>query len=248
MPEVFHFGPLHLYSFGFCVAFGVLVCLGLMSRSAMKAGMPSSEFVFDMVFITVIAGFLGARVFYILENLSWYLKSPLRMLAIWEGGLIFYGGVWVSFAALVFYLRRRHFSVWDALDFLAPYIALAHAFGRVGCFLNGCCLGKYCNLPWVVIFPGETIARHPAQLYEAGLNVLLFTFLVKKYDRKHFPGQIAILYFSGYSVIRFFIETVREGTPILFGLTHNQISSVLLLAAAIFLYSNRKRASGKVSL
>ena len=242
MPVLFSAGPLHLYSFGVCTAAGVLLSLFLMRRASSAAGMPAGDFVLDLVMITVASGFAGARLFYIFENFSWYQEHPWTVFSVWEGGLIFYGGVWASLLAVIFFLKCRRISPWAGLDFIIPYVALTHAFGRLGCFLNGCCWGRVCELPWAVTFPGEIHPRHPAQLYEAVLDLLLFFFLRRVFLRKKFSGQIILLYLGLYGVIRFGMEMVREGHSLWAGLTHNQWTSLLLMVGTIFLYRRRKRA------
>ncbi len=214
------------------VALGVLFSLYLMGREAVRCGFPAKEEAFDFVFVTVVAGFIGARLLYVIENWRDYASSPMGLFAIWEGGLIFYGGMATSLAALFIFLKVRRLSVPKSFDFLVPYIALTHAFGRIGCFLNGCCSGDICNFPWAVHFPGEAFARHPAQLYEAVLDVVLFLSL-QRYKKAHpFPGIVTCRYFMGYALIRFGVEFVRNSNPAVFGFTYNQwISMVVLLSA-----------------
>ena len=166
-PVLLSLGPVHVYSFGVLVALGVLISLYGMVRDARESGILSRDAVYDLLFVTLLAGFAGGRLFYIVQNLEWYSRHPLDVFALWEGGLIFYGGLMGGLIGLAVFCRWKRVPYIAALDFMAPYLALSHAFGRVGCFLNGCCVGSACELPWAVHFPGDLISRHPAQLYEA---------------------------------------------------------------------------------
>ncbi len=231
-PILIHFGAFQIYSFGVLVALGVLFSLYLMGRESARSGFPEKDGAFDLVFVTVVAGFLGARILYVVENWRDYQNSPLGLFAIWEGGLIFYGGMAASLAAMFIFLKMRHLPIGKSFDFLVPYIALTHAFGRVGCFLNGCCTGDICDLPWAVHFPGESFARHPAQLYEAILDVLLFLFLQKQKKSQPLSGIVTCRYFMGYALIRFCVEFVRNSNPGVFGFTYNQWISLAALFSA----------------
>jgi phosphatidylglycerol:prolipoprotein diacylglycerol transferase len=235
-PILFQLGGLPVYTFGFLVAAGVLLSLFWMSRRAKRTGFPPGDMAFDMVFAAVASGFLGARLYYVIQNAGWYAEHPLQILAFWEGGLIFYGGMAGAFFGLWVFTKFKKVSFFKALDFILPYVALTQAFGRLGCFMNGCCYGKVCDLPWAVKFQGMTQAVHPAQLYESGLDFLLFIFLNRRYDKEHFDGQIALLYFLGYTGVRFIVEGFREN-PALGIFTINQWISLAVFAAAAGFYA-----------
>ncbi len=212
-PILFSLGPFHLYSFGVTVAAGVLLSLLLMTRRAQRDGFPRPDDVFDLVFVVVAFGFLGARLFYVFQNFEGYRAHPLSIFAIWEGGLIFYGGVMGALVALFVFMKIRGIPFLKGLDFLLPYESLAHGFGRIGCFFNGCCGGRLCSLPWGVKFPGSAFPTHPTQLYEAAFDFAFFFFLNARTARKKFDGEISGLYFMTYAVARFVIEFYREGNP-----------------------------------
>jgi len=154
-PTLLSLGSFHLYSFGVMVAAGVLLATWLLCRRARSSDFINSEQVVDLIFVIVVAGFVGGRSFYVIQNWKWYREVPLRILAFWEGGLIFYGGLLFAVLAVIGFTRMKKIPTFKFLDFMIPYVALAHAFGRIGCFLNGCCGGKICHLPWAVHFPGQ---------------------------------------------------------------------------------------------
>ncbi len=240
IPVLLSFGPIHLYSYGLSIALGILLSFFLMSRQAVREGFPSQENVSDLLFAAVFWGFVGARVFYIAENLSYYLASPLKVFAVWEGGLIFYGGVIMGLAGFYMTVRVKKLSFWKTLDFITPYVALTHAFGRIGCFLNGCCYGKTCDLPWAVHFPEVAGKVHPTQLYEALFDLGLFFFLIAFRKRVKFEGQVALLYLLLYSLGRYLIEFLREPTWLWQGLSFNQWMSILIITVVFFIFQNKK--------
>ena len=241
-PVLFSIGPLPVYAFGFLVASGVLLSLVLMNRKARRTGFPPGDMAFDMVFVTVLAGFLGARLYYVLQNAGWYFRNPLQIFALWEGGLIFYGGQAGALLGIWIFFKAKKIAPLKGLDFILPYVALTQAFGRIGCFLNGCCMGKACDLPWAVRFPELPYPVHPAQLYEAVSDLGLFLFLNARYDKKRFDGEITALYFAGYALIRFAVEFLRADNPAWGVLTINQWVSVgVFVAAAGFYIKGKKR-------
>ena len=243
-PILFSFGVLHLYSYGLSIAVGVLLSLFLMSRRALKEGFPKADEVLDIAFTILVWGFLGARLFYVIQNLSYYAAEPLKIFAVWEGGLIFYGGVLAALVGFWLTVRKLNVSFWKALDFIVPYGALAHAFGRIGCFLNGCCYGKACDLPWAVRFPELSHAVHPAQLYEAFYDLALFAFLLTRRKRSRFEGEIGLLYFLFYGMGRYLIEFVREPGWMWLGLTSNQwLSAAIIVVAFVFFKSRLRKTS-----
>ncbi len=239
-PVLFYIGPLPVFSFGTLIALGVFLSLFLMNRKSKRTGFPASpELIADLVFAGVFSGFLGGRLFYIFENGAYYWREPLRIFALWDGGLIFYGGVAGALLGLFWTFQIRKISYWKGLDFLIPYGALIHAFGRVGCFLNGCCAGKVCDLPWAVTVEG--VKLHPVQLYEAAFNFLLFLFLNARYEKKKFEGEIIALYFILYAAGRFVFEFFRVNPGWI--LSYNQWESLALLSAGGIIYMRRRKGS-----
>lgn len=245
IPILFSWGPVKIYSFGVMILCGLFLSLFLMRRVSRRDGFPGDDTSFDLVFVTVMAGFLGARVLYILQNWQWYLENPGAVFFIWEGGLTFYGGMIGSLAALFLFMKKRGIPPLKGLDFLIPYVALTQAFGRIGCFLNGCCLGKECALPWAVVYPGSDHAVHPAQLYEAVYVMGLYGFLAMLYAKKKFNGQVICAYMMAYAAGRFIVEFFRDGNSGFLILTWNQwgsIAIVFLAAAAYRFLSGNKPA------
>ncbi|HNX69138.1 MAG TPA: prolipoprotein diacylglyceryl transferase [Candidatus Omnitrophota bacterium] len=240
IPVLLSIGPLHLYSYGVCIALGVLLSVFLMTRRAVREGFPAPDDVLDISFWTLVWGFAGARFSYIGQNFSYYLAYPLKIVAVWEGGLIVYGGLLAGLLGFYLTARKKKIPFWKMLDFIVPYTALSQAFGRIGCFLNGCCFGKECGFPWAVRFPDMAYAVHPAQLYEAAFDLFLFVFLLSKRKSARFEGQIALLYFAFYGFGRYMIEFFREPNLVWLGLSSGQWTSILAVTAAFGFFMFRQ--------
>lgn len=240
-PILFSFGPLHLYAYGFCIAVGVLLSVFFMERQAKKDGFPEVGQVLELVFSVLIWGFAGSRLFYVLQDLSYYESEPLKIFAVWEGGLIFYGGAIFSVFGFWLTTQRKSMPFWKSLDFIIPYGVLTHAFGRIGCFMNGCCYGRVCDLPWCIQFPRLAHKVHPTQLYEAAFDLILALFLLATRKKARFEGQIALLYFLLYGLGRYLIDFLREPSRLWFGMTLSQWISVAMITIAFLLFKVRQK-------
>jgi len=238
-PVLFHIGDFAIHTYGVCVALGVLLALLLMRKSALREGW-SAEETADLVLWFTVASFLGARLFYVFQNFGYYAGNPLEIFAIWQGGVVFYGGVFAGLFFLWAYSRFKKRPFFKITDFFAPYVLLAHGVGRIGCFLNGCCYGKFTTLPWAVSYPLGPETVHPVQLYEALFNFSMFPVLLGCHRRKSFEGQTSFLYFALYGAGRFFLEQFRgDNVAVVGSLTLPQGVSLFLvfsgLAGLIFL-------------
>ena len=233
-PILLKCGPVSIYSYGAMLAMGFALAVFLASRRAVKFGL-DKEKIIDLAVVVLVSGIIGARLFYIILNVSYYLKDPLEILALTKGGLVWYGGFIAALLASLWYTRKKGLNFWGCLDLLAPYLALGQAFGRIGCFLNGCCYGK----------PGQ-----PVQLYASLSLFILFIILRVWQDRRRFTGEIFLGYCMLYPIKRFLIEFLRADNPrIYMGLTLAQVLSVLIFfgSAGFFLYRTngwKKRSSG----
>jgi phosphatidylglycerol:prolipoprotein diacylglycerol transferase len=211
----------------------------------------SFENILDLFFYTVLSAIIGARVLFVLINFDVYRQNPMQIFKIWEGGLVFYGGLVLAAIVALWYMRWHRLPFLKWADLMSPLIALGLSFGRVGCFLAGCCYGKETSLPWAVVFKNpDSLARlnvpvHPTQLYDAANGLAIFFFLTWMEKRKTFDGQIFWLFLFLYSMTRFFIEIFR-GDPrgFLFGdlLSTSQAIGILLAIASLFMlfYTEKK--------
>jgi phosphatidylglycerol:prolipoprotein diacylglycerol transferase len=247
-PVLFEVGSFQLHAFGLLVAMGFLSGTWLAGRRARVAGIDPAA-IQDIVFPwLIVGGLVGARILYVLSY--WdrdFAGHPITdAFAIWKGGLVFYGGLIGASLAGIVGMRLRKLPLWKTADCLTPGLALGHVFGRLGCLFNGCCFGRACDLPWAIRFPADHsthgLPLHPAQLYEAGLNLALCGFLVWWHDRrKTFDGQVFSLYLLAYAVIRTVCEYFRgdyavQSTPASGIFTPGQSTSALILVVGIALW------------
>ncbi len=207
-------------SYGVMLAISFLIGIYLASRNWEKLGY-DPEFMINTSIYGMVFALIGARLFYTVQNHYEYysLLHPsiiINVFKVWEGGLVFYGGLIGGIGGVIVYLWMKQKPMLEFLDSIAPSIGLGHFFTRIGCFLNGCCYGRPTDLPWGVKFPpGSNPARHysshihPTQLYESLSGLILFFLLYYMFRNRRFKGQVFFSYLLLYSVIRFTIEFFR---------------------------------------
>ncbi len=230
-PILFQFGPLKVYSYGLMVALAFIVATYLAKLEASRKNIDPDK-ILNLSIWLVISGILGGRIFYVLQNLTYYFKYPYQIFMLNRGGLSFYGGFGLAVIGAIIFLKRENLPLSKTLDIVAPYLALGQSIGRIGCFLNGCCYGKPTNFFFAVYFPEEFVARHPTQLY-ASLNLLLI-FIILRVSR----APSFLLYCLLYSGSRFFIEYFRgDNLPVFATFTIHQLISVgIFITSGLFLW------------
>ncbi len=243
-PILFQFGRFRIYAYGFFIVLGLAAATFLAVLKVRKSDIRLSfENAAELLFYTVLSAFLGSRILYVLLHLDVFRRDPLQVFRLWEGGLVFYGGLIAAAGVALGYMKRHRLPVWKLADLISPLIALGLSFGRIGCFLAGCCYGRETSLPWAVVFRNpDSLARlnvplHPTQLYEAAGGLVLFSFLSWVERRKSFDGQVFWLFLFLYSITRFLVEIFR-GDPrgFLFtgSLSTSQAIGILLAIFSLF--------------
>lgn len=209
----------------------------------------------DLCLIVMISGMIGGRLFHVIfEYPQIYINNPLRVFRFWEGGFVYYGGMITAiiFGSLFLKIKKLPFGIW--FDFSAPILAMTYAIGRIGCFLAGCCYGRYCSLPWAVTFPRGVDAPagmpiHPTQLYAAFGEFLILLFLLyleKARGTKNFfsklvsrPGDLFLIWMMLHSLNRLFMESFRADFrgDSFFGLSISTILSLIFIVISAARYS-----------
>ena len=241
-PVLFKLGPLTIHTYGVLVAIGFLLGIGLAVRQAKKEGIPSYKIV-DLGFYILLSAIIGSRLFFIFINAGHYIKNPLDIFKLWEGGLVFYGGILFAIPTVIWYAKKNDLALWSTADVFAPSIAIGHSIGRIGCFFAGCCYGKPAEgLPWAVTFTNpQSLAQigiplHPTQLYESAGEFVSFLILITLRRYKSFDGQLFLTYVLLYSVLRFIVEFFRGDMGrgfIIYNTSLSQGLSILMLLIAL---------------
>ena len=173
------------------------------------------DMVTDAAIWIVLSAIVGARLLFVLFDWSDYKLNPGTVLAVWQGGMSFHGGLLGGIIAGVTYCRIKQVRIPIMADLLAPSVMLGYAIGRIGCFFNGCCYGGPTNLPWACRFNDNGIITppsHPTQLYSSLLSFLFFGLLVRfEAGKDGFPGRVACWYLILAAVERFVMEIWRAG-------------------------------------
>ena len=224
-PIILKIGSFELRSYGVAMAVAFLLNIWFSARRAKKERI-DPDIILGLAFWVIIGTVVGGRLLFVITTWKdYFAKKPLEALALWHGGLVFYGGFLGSILAIWLYVRvYRKKWVLPVLDVIAPFAGLGYAIHRTfGCFLNGCCYGAPTDLPWGVQFPPNHPAHelygahahvHPTQLYEAINGLILFYFLIFWRDTKRKAyGELSGLFLMIYAAIRFLVEFVR-GDPV----------------------------------
>jgi phosphatidylglycerol:prolipoprotein diacylglycerol transferase len=167
----------------------------------------------DFITWAILGVVLGGRLGYVLfYNPSYFLSEPLKIFAVWEGGMSFHGGCLGVLLACWLFGRAHDMSFTEVGDFVSPLVPPGLFFGRLGNFINGELWGRYTDLPWAMRFPDAGgLPRHPSQLYEAALEGAVLFAVVWWYSAKPRPkGCVGALFLLGYGTFRFIVEFARE--------------------------------------
>jgi phosphatidylglycerol:prolipoprotein diacylglycerol transferase len=246
-------------SYGLVMALAFIAGIVVARRRARAAGL-EPDVIIDFAFFVILASIAGARAVHVIVQWEYYRGDPLSILRLWEGGLAQYGGIAAGVATGIAFFIRRRIDPWKGADVVTPSVALGVAIGRIGCFLNGCCYGKACDLPWAVTFHPDSIAGqhvhdvalHPTQIYESLAALAIFFVLLAVDRRKPFHGFTLWLFVILLAAYRFLIDPVRQYESVAMvveraglSLTSNQVIGLVLIAVSTaFLVALRGRARG----
>lgn len=245
--------PIKIHAYGLMLIVGFLGATWLSCGEAKRRG-HDPNLIVDLAMPLLLVSIALCRVLYIVLNHEQF-SSPAEWIRLWDGGLSFHGGILGGMLVFSYFGRRSGLGFWRLADIIVPSVFFGYAWGRLGCFLNGCCYGGACDLPWAIVFPVEgarhlhTPPSHPAQLYSAIAALGLFWVMQRAkglpaYNR--FTGQLTLLFLGLYAIERFTIEIFRNGatSKAVFAttwLTQAQLTSLVGLAAiaALWLWKAR---------
>lgn len=237
--DLFSIGPLTVHSYGLMIALGILVCVFMGMYRARKYGY-KDEAVLDIAIFGILSGFVGAKLLYVLVEFDSFLKNPMDVLG--SEGFVVYGGIIVGALVGILYCRIKKLPCWEYFDLLAPSIAVAQGFGRIGCFLAGCCYGRPTDTFWGVTFPEGSFAPAgvpliPTQLISSAGDFIITGILLvySKHNKK--AGNVGFLYMLLYGIGRFLVECLRSDDRGTVGLlSTSQFISIGIILLAIILF------------
>ncbi len=213
-PVFLRIGPLEFRWYGLMYIFGFTAAYLIIKAQSKKRGIIlSTEMLSDIVFMVALGVVLGGRAGYILfYNLSWYFANPLKVFAVWEGGMSFHGGLIGGILAGLYVVRKNRLDLWIMADLVAMTVPVGLGLGRLGNFINGELYGRVTQTQWGVVFPyGGPLPRHPSQLYEAFLEGVVLSVLVWSLSYTKPPkGTLFWFAIAGYGLFRFIVEFFRE--------------------------------------
>ena len=257
-----------IFGYGFMLFVGFSTASFLAGRRAKLCGLDPNV-IWDLMMWLLIPGIIGARIVFLIQNSDRVFagKSGIEMfkaaVALYDGGIVFYGSIIGGVIGMMIFCRQRKIRPLLLGDIIMPSLFIGLGFGRIGCFLYGCCYGGECDLPWAVQFPSdslafnalvmkgivspdatETIPLHPTQIYSSVLAFLLAGFLMWYFRRRAFEGAVLGLGWTIYPINRFILESIRNDEPTRFGtvFTFSQLMSIgLFISGCGLLYWLHRR-------
>ncbi len=269
---LFLFGPFPVRTYGVAVASGFLSAI-IVSRSICKKNDIDPDIIFDLAVYILVGTIIGARFFYIIfYDWSYFISNPLRMFKIWEGGLVFYGGLIGGISAGLYYVKKKKLPVLKLADIMGTVIPLGLFFGRLGCYGYGCCYGAVAPewFPFKIKFPAIankligftpayenhlfhglvteadkfSLGVYPTQIISSLAGLLLFFLLYFLFKKRKYDGQIAGFTLIFYAVIRFLIELLRV-EPRFLTLSVSQWISIVMFACGLYILKYSKKTALK---
>ena len=235
---LFSIGDFHIYSYGFMIALGIIAAFMVAQKRAEGFGL-SADSVFNLGVWAAIGGLLGAKILYFITEIPAIIENPKLLMNV-ATGFVVYGGIIGGILTGYIYCRIKKMEFLKYFDIVMPSIALAQAFGRIGCFLAGCCYGKETDAWYGITFHGspfapEGVSLIPTQLISAVGNLIIFFILIYAAKKFKHPGQTAGLYLVLNSIGRFLIEFLRNDDRGNVGrLSTSQFIAIFICAAGIF--------------
>lgn len=250
-PELFHIGNFTVFSYGFFIMFGVFLAFIFFysNRNELNLNLDQISELFLWCFASV---FVGGKFFYFLEKPLFFLEHPSDFVKNLGQGFVFYGSFLFTVPTLIWWFRKNKIPVAFGFDFLAIGGALVHGFGKIGCFMAGCCHGMQCSPNDGIVFSNPKSAAnplnvplYPVQLWDAAGILLIATFMLLYRKNKKFNGELFLIYAILYGILRFVTENYRgdesRGYVIDGVLTHSQLIAIIIIIVAFIVYVNRMK-------
>ncbi len=237
---------IEVYMYAICIVIGIIVAAILCNISKEKFE-NKFENILDIGIFSLFFGIIGARIYFIIFNLEYYLNNIKEVFNFRDGGLAIYGGLITGILTAIIICKIKKIDIWNVLDYVIPFVALAQAIGRWGNFFNVEAYGYETDifLRMGIFTSDGYIEVHPTFLYESICTILIFFILRKLQKNRKFKGEIVLLYCILYSGIRFFIEGLRIDSLMFYNFRISQILSIIIFLISIIMFYLTKKLSKK---
>lgn len=248
-------GPIQIYWYSIFIFIGMLVACFLIYKEAKKRGI-EEDFLVNLTFNTIIIGIIGARLYYVLFNFSYYLDNPVEIFQIWNGGLAIHGGIIAGLLFIIYYCKKHEVNLWKILDIIVVGLIIAQAIGRWGNFFNSEAYGpittashlKSLGIPQFIIDGMYILGdyRQPTFFYESVwcLFGFLAMLIIRQYKYLKI-GQLTSFYLIWYGIIRFIIEAMRTDSLMLGPLKMAQLVSLVFIVSGIIIFIKSTKTNQK---
>ena len=245
---LFEIFGIQVKSYGLMIAIGIIVAATLFINNGKKKGL-NEDSLLNLIIFAIIGGMLGGKGLFIITEIKDIIKEPSILLN-FGYGFVVYGAIGGGALAMYLYSKRKNWNVIEMLDMTVPGLAIAQGFGRIGCFLAGCCYGSETTSPIGVQFPQDSLAPsgihlHPTQIYSSIFDFLLGLILLYYSKKERKNGKVMGLYLIIYSIGRFFVEFLRNDPRGNVGiLSTSQFIAIFTLFIGISIFNNHKIFKG----
>jgi len=244
-PVLFEIGGIAVYSYGFMIAIGAIAGVSYMAIQGKRELGLTFDQANSLFLYIFIAALVGGKVFLLFEDPSYYMASPAKLFK--GSGFVFYGSFLFAVPTMFWFFKRNKLPTYAMLDIMAVTTCLVHMFGRLGCFMAGCCYGHPTESIFGVIFTDPAchakpkgVPLHPTQLYEAFFIFGVFLLLLVLRKKRKFYGQLFLTYLLLYAIGRYAIEFFRgdleRGFIIKDWVSHSQLIALSIFAVVLFVY------------
>lgn len=223
-PVLFRIFGIEIRWYGFLIALGMLIGVGVALRRAKRVNL-SQDNVLDVLIVSIPLAIIGARLYYVIFNWSYYEGDFFKIINFRNGGLAIHGGLLFALIGAVVVCRIKKINFWDMVDLTFPLVALGQAIGRWGNYINQEAHGTETTLPWGILIDGVRV--HPTFLYESIGDFLIFILLSLLFYRRKNRGEVFCAYLVLYGILRFFVEGLRTDSLMMGSLRVAQMVSIL---------------------
>jgi len=250
-PAILHLGPLKLSWYGLMYVVGIVVALWVIKGYTTRKGMPQ-DMVYRILWWCIAAGLIGGRLYFVIQQpnlVSYYLAQPIHIIATWEGGMAFFGAIFLVIPTIFWRARVERINPLVAIDAGVLFAAAGQIFGRIGNLINGDIIGYRSTLPWSTVYQNPNswaclnpatcnVPVQPAALYEMITNIVLLLLMLYLARRLTRPGVLMLVYLYAYAITQFLLFFVRDNLVVSFlglnwGLKQAQWTSLVLFLALL---------------